>query len=202
MSGVIQVEGQTQPALHPHLGVISTDASLRRDLRDFPAVAWFTTQTKVPRTLIKSHLEFRDEKTGELRHRYEVNRIESNMIALQRVALGFPVHLPQIVRWVDYYGFATNEGREINETAQEAGDNPSDWYISETQLDMLEVCEFWYAPKISDIRLQKMDKYIDDIRKMVAHCRTNKGTFIPPSWLTTQQAEELARKLQLPVGAL
>ena len=44
MSGVVQVEGQSDGVLHPQLGRIDTDARIRRELRDFPPLAWFTSQ--------------------------------------------------------------------------------------------------------------------------------------------------------------
>jgi hypothetical protein len=68
MSGVIEVEGRGKPALHPKFGELRTDASLRRALKDFPPVAWFTSDISIPNCLRQKGIFFTDKVTGEIRH--------------------------------------------------------------------------------------------------------------------------------------
>ena len=65
MSGVIEVEGKSKGVFHPQLGEIRTDAKVRRALKDFPPVAWFTTRIAVPRVLTSSEIVFVERVTGE-----------------------------------------------------------------------------------------------------------------------------------------
>jgi len=64
MSGVIEVEGKSKGVFHPQLGEIRTDAKVRRALKDFPPVAWFTTRIDVPRVLIGSEIVIVDQGTA------------------------------------------------------------------------------------------------------------------------------------------
>jgi hypothetical protein len=70
-------------------------------------------------------------------------------------------------------------GRELNETAREAGDDPNDWYVSETPIDVMKVSEFWSSRTVLNPRLQRSDSYIADIRRMVTMCRERDGVFSP-----------------------
>ncbi|WP_133258037.1 hypothetical protein, partial [Roseicella frigidaeris] len=81
MSGVIQVEGQSEGVIHPDLGEILTDATLRRPMRDFPPLVWFTRQIVVPRCLQQSTMMLRDKGTGEVRA-IEAPHGAANAIAL------------------------------------------------------------------------------------------------------------------------
>lgn len=65
MSGVIDVEGQSGRVFHPSIGEIKTDASLRRELRDFPPVAWFTSEISIPNCLRNVRVMFTDKDTGK-----------------------------------------------------------------------------------------------------------------------------------------
>src|SRR5690242_13987109 len=89
MSGKIKLEGQQPPAWHPKLGKIGTTTNLRRSMRDFPALAWFTSKISVPRCLVETVICFADEKTGEVVKKLRLGEHESNAMALQRIALGF-----------------------------------------------------------------------------------------------------------------
>lgn len=89
---------------------------------------------------------------------------------------------------------------ELNETAREAGDNPNDWYVSETAVDAMKVSEFWSSRSILNPKLQRSDSYISDIRRMVTMCREKEGVFIPPTWLTREQATEVGGRLGLAIS--
>jgi hypothetical protein len=198
MSGVIQVEGKSEGAFHPQLGKVRTDATMRRPLKDFPPVAWFTTHIEVPKVLMVHEMVFVDKVTGEPIRRMEIGLEISNAYALQRLALGFPVASIPAVPWPEYYGYLTPEGQELNETAREKGNNPDDWYLSESPVDVLQVSEFWCSRSILKPKLRRDDGYIRDIRRMVTLCRERKA-YILPTWLNEEQAQALARRLGLPV---
>jgi len=70
----------------------------------------------------------------------------ANALALNRVAIGFPAATIGAVRWPDYGAYSTAEGRELNETAREVGDDPDDWWVSEQPVDLLLETEFWAPP--------------------------------------------------------
>jgi hypothetical protein len=101
MTGVIEVEGKSEGAIHPQLGAVSpVDATLRRALKDFPPVAWFTTRIEIPRVLTGIEMVFVDKKTNEVVDRkYPIDADIANGMALNRVALGFPLDRVAVVRW-------------------------------------------------------------------------------------------------------
>ncbi len=199
MSGVVQVEGKSEGAFHPQLGEIRTDALARRGLEDFPPVAWFTRRIDVPNCLLRGAFLVEDKDTGQRR---EISRSQdlSNAVALNRVALGFPVADIPVVPWPEHPGYGTGEGRELNGTAREAGDEPDDWFVSEVSVDLMKVSEFWHSPSMLQPRLKRVDRHVADIHRMVTMCRETPGAYIPPSWLKTGQAMELARSLGVPVA--
>jgi hypothetical protein len=199
MSGVVQVEGKSEGAFHPQLGEIKTDALARRGLEDFPPVAWFTRQIDVPNCLLKASIVIEDKDTGERR---EFSRAQdlSNAMALNRVALGFPLADIPVVPWPEHPGYGTGEGRELNETAREAGDDPDDWYVSEVPVDLMKVSEFWHSPSMLRPKLRRVERYVPDIHRMVKMCRETQGAYIPPSWLKPEDATKLARSLGLPIA--
>jgi hypothetical protein len=198
MSGVIQVEGTSERPLHPQLGEIKTDALARRPLNEFPAVAWFTTRIDIPKCLVLSTLSLIDQETDE-KETIGIGRAMANAIALNRVALGFRVADIPVVPWPDYYGYTTAEGQELNASARAAGDDPDEWYISETPVDVLRISEFWFSKSVQEPKLTRYDRYIEDIHRMVTFCRENKRARIPPSWLEPEQVEALARRRGLKI---
>jgi hypothetical protein len=198
MSGVIEVEGKSKGVFHPQLGEIRTDAKVRRALKDFPPVAWLTTRIEVPRVLIGSEIVIVDQGTGEELERRKPNADIANALSLNRIALGFSIADVPVEPWPEYFGYQTAEGHELNETARMAGDNPDDWYISQTPVDVLQASEVWVSRSIIKPKLERFDEYLRDIRRMVTLCRERKA-YIPPSWLTPEQGEALARKAGLPV---
>lgn len=198
MSGVIDLEGRSEGALHPKLGLIETDAKIRRPMKDFPALAWFTTQTRVPSVLTNAQINLIDTKTGRLRQRVDGQDL-ANALALQRVAIGFRMSEIGAVPWPEHYGYATAEGIELNETAIELGDDPRHWYVTDAPVDLLLATEFWSARSIMKPVLKPFPAYLPDLHRMVKLCRANPGTFIPPSWLTPDQAQAVAASFGKPI---
>ncbi len=199
MSGVIEVEGKSKEVFHPQLGEIRTDAKVRRALKDFPPVAWFTTRIDVPKVLMSTEIVFVDRETGELElDRLKTNAEIANALSLNRIALGFPIADIPVVPWPEHLGYRTSEGQELNETARVVGDNPDDWYISDTPVDVLKASEVWISRSMMKPKLERFDWYLRDVRRMVTLCRERKA-YIPPSWLTPEQGEGLARRAGLPV---
>lgn len=198
MSGVIELEGRSKGAIHPQLGVIKTDATIRRAMRDFPPLAWFTTKTSIPGVLANSQVAFVDEASGEMRMTLDGKDL-ANALALQRVAIGFRIADIGAIHWPDHPGYVTDEGKELNETARDQGDDPADWYVTESPVDLMLATEFWSASSISNPVLRPFPSYLPDMRKMVTLCRNTPGAFIPPSWLKPDQARALGAALGKPV---
>ena len=194
MAGVIEIEGKSDPVFHPDLGELTLDANLRRAMHDCPPLAWFTTRIEVPNCLLHSSLMLLDKSSGVTREVARDPRL-SNAIALNRIALGFPVAAISVVPWRDHSGYVTDEGKALNETAREAGDNPDEWYVSEAPVDVLAATEIWSSPSIMRPKLKRLDAYLPHVRRMVEMCRSRPGTFIPPTWLKIDQQRELARRL-------
>jgi hypothetical protein len=200
MSGVIELEGKSPPVQHPHIGEIRTDALARRAVIDFPRLAWFTTQISIPNCLINSVIYGIDKLTGE-RKAIETDAMTANALALNRVAIGFPIDNVPVVPWPEHAGYSTGEGRELNETAIEMGDNPKHWYVAEEPVKVLQASEIWSSPSMLIPRLIRQDWYLRDVHRMVRLCR-EKRVYIPPTWLKPEDARALARKLNVPLGTL
>ncbi|MEG3089477.1 hypothetical protein [Sphingomonas sp. PB4P5] len=194
MSGVIEVEGKGGAALHPNFGKIELNANLRRRMNDFPPLAWFTTQVSVPNCILKAGIQFYDKTTGEPRD-LPVDPRLPNAVALQRVAIGFPIADIPVLPWKDHPGYATTEGVDLNESARDAGDSPDDWYVSDVPVDLLAASEFWAARSIMNPKMVRQPDYLPDLKRMVRACRDTPGVFIPPSWLTPAQAAALAKRM-------
>lgn len=60
-------------------------AKVRRALKDFPPVAWFTTRIDVPRVLIGSEIVIVDQGTGEELERRKPNADIANVLSLNRI---------------------------------------------------------------------------------------------------------------------
>jgi hypothetical protein len=195
MSGVIKPEGQVSGALHPVLGEIKTDALMRRPMKDFPPLVWFTSQIAVPRCLLTFDIFTEDGGT-----RKSLSPAEVAGLSLDRVALGFPIADIPVMPWRSHPGFGTQEGRDLNSTARAVGDNPNDWWVAEEPIDILRMSEVWGAKATIQPKLKRMDDYLPHVRRMVQGCRDRPGVFIPPSWLTIEQGREIARRLGTPVS--
>lgn len=202
MSGVIEVEGKTEDVIHPQLGKIMTNVLSRREMKDFPPVAWFTTQLTIPRCLIVDRFQLAHEDTGEIIGEVMLTETEANMLALQRVALGFPIANIDVIPWPEHVGFDTDEGRRLNKSAIDAGDDPADWYVSDRPVDVLKATGVWTSNSIATPKLERRDWYLKDVKKMVSLCRDNPRAYIPPSYLTQKQAESLAKVMGRPLGSL
>jgi hypothetical protein len=194
MSGVIQLEGRSEGAMRPVLGEIFTDANLRREMRDFPPLAWFTTDINVPRCLIDVGFKGKSKVTGEI---IDLPNVEGlgHAITLQRMAIGFPIADIPVVKWIDHAGYKTDEGQELNASARECGDDPDQWYVAETPVDLLAASEIWGAASVMKPKMRRAPAYLDDMKNMVRMCRADPGAFIPPSWLTPDQAKRLGERM-------
>jgi len=169
-------------------------------MRDFPPLAWFTSKISVPRCLVSSTVLFKNLETGEVVKKMRLTEKQSNSMALHRIALGFPVSEIPVVRWKDYPGYDTAEGRELNETAIDLGDNPNDWWVSEEPVDVLKASEVWTSHRIMDVKLRRNDVYLKDVHRMVSLCREHDGrVYIPPSWITEDQARQVSDGLGVPI---
>jgi hypothetical protein len=197
MSGVIQLEGHGGDVLHPQIGRVKTDVKVRRECKDFPPLVWFTRRTEIPNVLLNVEL-FVEDKLGR-RLSVEETREIANGIAMHRVALGFPISDIPVVPWPEYPGHNTPEGQALNESAREVGDNPNEWYVSETPVDIMKVSEFWNSLSISKPKMERRNSYVADIKRMVTLCREKKGVYIPPTWMKPEHAHMLAKRHNVPV---
>jgi hypothetical protein len=71
----------------------------------FPPVAWFTSQIEVPKCLMDVSLYTEDKITGE-RKEIKLGAETANAIALNRIALGFPISQIGVVPWPEHPGYA------------------------------------------------------------------------------------------------
>lgn len=197
MSGVIELEGRSRGAFHPQLGEIQTDLAARRPCIDFPPLAWFSRSIVVPKCLLSPEFQLVSKETGEpIPFDPGVDaRALANGIALNRIALGFPLDAGPIIPWPEHFGYETQEGRDLNESAIAVGDDPTFWYVSEEPIDVLRATEFWLSKSKLKPKLERNRAYLDDVRRMVITCREQEGVYIPPSWLTPEQATQLARSI-------
>lgn len=200
MNGVIDVEGRSGTGLrglvfHPQLGEIKTDANLRRSFNDFPRLAWFTSRIAIPQVLIKGRFLLQKKDTGGIIDLGVMPELMSHGMTLNRMALGFPVADVPIIRWQDHPGYSTGEGQELNESAHEAGDDPRDWWVSEVPVDVMAANEVWIASSITNPKLVRNPTYLQHVKQMVAMCREREDAYIPPSWLTMDEAKQVAGAL-------
>lgn len=203
MAGKILPEGALPPVYHPHLGELHTNATFRRAMVDFPPVVWLTTRIAIPNCLRTTEMRLvgQDGREVELPVDLPTDTVAfADQLALNRFAVGFPRSALNVTRWPDHPGYVTAEGRELNESARQAGDEPRDWYVSAEAIDVLLASEVWFARTRANPRLTREDWYLADMRRMVESCRSNPQIFIPPSWLTPAQAKALAAKMGVPIA--
>jgi hypothetical protein len=202
MAGEIDVEGNSKGAYHPQLGEISINILKRRALRDFPPLVWLTKRIDVPNVLLTIMVMATSKETGEVA-KHVIDRDQANAYALNRVALGFPIaSIPELTPWPDHYGYTTPEGHELNASARYVGDAPDDWFVCETPIDVLKVSEFWASSSMMKPKLRRRDGYIRDIHRMVTLRREREGVYIPPSWLTPEQAQNLVRTVGMSMAKM
>jgi hypothetical protein len=139
-----------------------------------------------------------DTKTGE-RRTINLDAAATNVLALNRIAIGFPIASVPVIPWPNHAGYGTGEGLELNETAIEAGDDPTHWYVAEEPVDVLHASEIWSSSSMLKPKLSRLDWYLKDVHRMVRACREHEGTYIPPTWLKAEEAQLLAKQLNLPI---
>jgi hypothetical protein len=198
MSGLIELEGVVKTVPHPELGKIESDVFMRRAFKDFPPLAWFTTQIEIPKCLNITEVWGHDKKTGE-KIALSIGEKGGNCIALHRIAIGFPILKISVIPWTEHFGFKTDEGKELNESALEVGDNPEDWYVSESPVDVAKASEIWTTGSILNPRLRRNQIYLNDILELVNMCRTQKGVYVPPAWAKTEHIAVLAKMMNVPL---
>jgi len=199
MSGQVLPEGKMPPAFHPQLGKIETDAFFRRAMKDFPPLVWLTEDVAVPQCLVLTRLSFTKMGTGEEMAGLDVNEALSNAITLNRVSLGFRPNNIGAIRWPDHHGYGTDEGQELNDTARDVGDDPDRWWVCEVPLDLMQMVEIRVSRSMSQPKLERQDAYLAKIRELIQRCRDNPGAYVPPTWLTPDQARALGARLGVPV---
>lgn len=192
MSGVVELEGRSPGVEHPAFGDVHTSAKLRRDLVDFPALAWFTTQIDVPACLQHFDVYGRDRQTGEAKA-LELGPDSVAAFTMNRVAIGFPIASTPVQPWSKHFGYKTREGRELNASAKDVGDNPDDWWVADQPVDLMLSTAFRSAKSLFSPKLERQDGYVADIHRMVSLCRAIPGTFIPPSWVGTPAHQALIK---------
>jgi hypothetical protein len=170
-------------------------------MEDFPAVVWLTEQVGVPRCLVQTGLRFINPESGKELGQLDIDESVANALALNRISLGFHPGEIGAVRWPDHPGYSTREGRELNETAREVGDDPNQWWVSEEPVDLMQAVEVRISRSVSKPKMERSDQYLGEVKRMVELCRTTEGVYIPPSWLTSQQAARIAKEVGLPIGA-
>ncbi len=168
-------------------------------MEDFPPVAWFTTQASRPNCLQKSTLFFVND-SGEVLAELDSSDELAKAIELNHIALGFRIEDIPVVHWPSHPGFKTDEGKALNESAIELGDDPSDWYVSESAVDLMKVSDVLVQKNKAKKKMERWPEYINDIKRIVQLCRSKKGVFIPPTWLSQDQAKYLANRLNLPIA--
>lgn len=187
MSGQINREGESKGAQHPLFGEIMTDVAQRRACEDFPPLVWFSSSTTIPRCLIKAgFLAFSKDDGRPIDFQRETGMSQeqvSNFMALKRFALGFPYDPATFTPWRDHAGYTTREGRDLNRSARDAGDNPDMWFVAEAPVDMMNCTEVWASRSIFNPRLESIPQYLPAVHQMVQLCRDIPQTYIPPSWV-------------------
>jgi hypothetical protein len=198
MSGIIDVEGRSEGIEHPLLGEVKCDVTQRRACIDFPPLTWFTDSTRIPGCLLSMDMLYQPKDGGPLcsaaDHFGGDKRMMSNAMALHRVALGFQLAGSTIVAWKDHPGYSTGEGRDLNETARDAGDDPDRWYVSNTPVDLMTATEIWTAGSMFEPRLERSRGYLASVKEMVQLCRDAPGMEIAPTWLGNPTVQEMIRQ--------
>lgn len=195
MSGKIELEGRSKGVFHPKLGEIQTDVKARRPCNDFAPLAWFTSSIVIPACLQEVGFQL-GGKDGSASVRVPFGsdaRSMSNAVALNRVAIGFPLEGSTIIPWREHAGYETEEGWDLNESAREVGDDPDRWHVSDVPVDMMTASEIWVSLSKYRPKLQRMPGYLDEVKTLVQRCRDRPDIYVPPSWLTPDQAAELAK---------
>ncbi|TCP36523.1 hypothetical protein [Sphingomonas sp. BK235] len=181
MSGVIDLEGRSKGAMHPAFGEIMTSTAMRRPMRDFPALAWFTSDINVPKCLQHFDMYGVDKETGQ-RKRLELAPEAAAAMVLNRMAIGFRSADIPVVPWPAHRGYDTGEGRELNESARDVGDDPDRWWVSDTPVDVLKSTDIRGSKTLTGLKMERLDGYLAQVHQMVQLCRSIPGTYIPPSW--------------------
>ena len=121
-------------------------------------------------------------------------------IELNHIALGFRIEDIPVVHWPSHPGFKTDEGKALNESAIELGDDPSDWYVSESAVDLMKVSDVLVQKNKAKKKMERWPEYINRHQENGAALPFEEEVFIPPTWLSQDQAKYLANRLNLPIA--
>lgn len=199
MSGVIDIEGRSEGCFHPLLGEIKTEVRARRAAVDFPPLAWFTRDIRIPKVLLESDMLVQPKEGGPPQYLSDMLGDEKMALirkgfALHRVALGFPLAGSTIIPWPEHPGYFTGEGDTLNRTARDVGDDPNRWYVSDQPVDVLTASEIWTSGSIFEPRLERQPSYLPEVHRMVSMCRQFPGMYIGPTWASDPACQEMMAK--------
>ncbi len=171
-SGVIDIESEhDQMVAHPILESFGLGGvTHRRMAKDFPRLAWFTSNKSIPRCLENVSLLNTD-----------ISVEHGTAIKLNRIAIEFALATaPEIVPWKAYYGYDTPEGQKLNRDAIAEGDDPDEWYISETPVSAFKMTKILIAPNwIKPVLNGEMD--VEAVKFNIRNARSL-GAELPPDW--------------------
>ena len=157
LDGKIMPEGSCGSCIHPAFGEVQSDQqirTLRRTMSDFPGLVWFTSHLEIPQVL-QVEPTFINPKTGEPVP-VDVS-LPRWALGLHRIALGFDRAEIGLVPWPEYCGYFTPEGRYLNDVAISAGDDPDDWWISETPIDLGKLKTYHWSSRLENPILLRDD---------------------------------------------
>lgn len=200
MSGVIEVEGKGERPVHPIIGDIEHSAPFRREMQDFPPVAWFTTELTTPKCLRVAKFGGVHKETGKFIEYPENDEELVEAFVLDRFVLGFDIKSAELTPWPEYYGYNTAEGNSLNESARSYGDNPDNWYISEKPVNLDHLTSAWLPRDGEKHIFKRNDDFLKSIREIVAICRSIPNVYIPPTWASPDQIKNFSEKLKVPYG--
>src|SRR5262249_48799394 len=120
--------------------------SALRAVIDFQPLAWFASEVTPPQCLQRVSIEGIND-AGE-RVKVHIDR-DQHMGGLLRIALGFRAVDIGAIRWPDHPGYCTGEGRYLNDTARECGDDPDKWFVTEENVNLDHLVEIW-TPRSAD----------------------------------------------------
>ena len=144
--GVIKVEGERPAPLHPDLELGDFhDARHARPMRDFGPVVWLTTEPGIPMTC---RILTMPVQQGRLPGRHIVGPPYSDAVSMTRISLGFKASDIGAIRWSDHAGYETPEGHEITQRALSLGDDPAQWWVCDTDVEVDRIVECRQAVSI------------------------------------------------------
>lgn len=189
--GRIRVEGERPDPMHPELDLTSFhDPRHARPMRDFGPVVWLTTQPGVPPTCRVITMPVQQ---GALPGRHVLGPPYSDAVSLTRISLGFRASEIGAIKWSAHPGYETDEGRELNDAAVAIGDDPTQWWVCDQDIDVERIVECRQADSIEDPHMKPFNEYIVGIKRLVGMAKIP-NSWIAPTWMPIEVAKEAARQ--------